>query len=504
MGKLFSVGMKAPLRVLVVEDSEFDAQMMISLLRKGGYDVTSERVETPQAVQAALKQRTWDVVLSDYNLPDWNAPAALQLIKESGLDLPFIIVSGGIGEDIAVAAMKSGAHDYLMKGNLHRLLPAVERELREAANRAGQREAKKALLESEHRYRMLWETAPDAVVLMDCEGLIHFANPAVRQVFGYTPDEVIGKPMSLLNPSVNPRTALIPRRATETTALRKDGVEIPIEVSFSELSLNGERRFVGFIRDITVRKRAEREIRESQEQFRVAREIQQRLFPKSAPSLPGFDIAGATYPAEATGGDYFDYLPMLNDRWGIIVADVTGHGVGPALLMAETRAYLRVLAGRREDVGEILTRANGVLSEDVGSERFVTLFLARLDPRERALIYASAGHPPAFILNESGKVKQTLPRTGVPLGIQPDTTYRPAAEIKLEPGDLLLALTDGVEEAAAEDDALFGIDRVLAVVREHQAQPAQQIVHALYDAARGFSRNSPQMDDITAIVVKAL
>src|SRR5207247_7810972 len=126
-------------------------------------------------------------------------------------------------------------------------------------------------------------------------------------------------------------------------ARRKVVVENPVEVSFSDMVLKGERRFVGFVRDITERKRAEKELRESQEQFRVAREIQQRLFPKCAPVLEGFDIAGATYPAEATGGDYFDYLPMLNDRLGIIVADVTGHGVGPALLMAETRAYLRVL-----------------------------------------------------------------------------------------------------------------------------------------------------------------
>src|SRR5436309_1624416 len=391
--------MKAPLRVLVVEDSEFDAQMMISLLRKGGYDVTSERVETSEGMKAALANRTWDVVLSDYNLPDFNAPAALQLIKDSGLDLPFIIVSGGIGEDIAVAAMKSGAHDYLMKGNLHRLLPAVERELREAANRANQREGKKALLESEHRYRLLWETAPDAVVLMDREARIHFANPAVRDVFGYGPDEIIGKSLSMLQPEHGTYMTPFARRASETVGRRKDGVQIPIEVSFSEVSLNGERRFVGFIRDITVRKRAEREIRESQEQFRVARERQQRLFPKCAPVLEGFDIAGATYPAEATGGDYFDYLPMLNDRLGIIVADVTGHGVGPALLMAETRAYLRVLTGRREDVGEILTRANGVLAEDVGQERFITLFMARLDPRTRSLNYASAGHPTGYVLD---------------------------------------------------------------------------------------------------------
>jgi serine phosphatase RsbU (regulator of sigma subunit) len=292
-------------------------------------------------------------------------------------------------------------------------------------------------------------------------------------------------------------------RATETIGRRKDGAEIPIEVSFSDMDLNGERRFVGFIRDITERKRAERELRQNQEQFRVAREIQQRLFPKSAPTLAGFDIAGGSYPAEATGGDYFDYLPMLQHRLGIIVGDVTGHGVGPALLMAETRAYLRVLTGRREDVGEILTRANGVLAEDVGQERFVTLFLARLDPRTRSFVYASAGHPTGYVLNVAGEMKHKLPRTGVPLGINPSTQYTSSAAIQLAAGDLLLLLTDGIEESMAPDDTLLGTERILGVVRAHQEKPAREIVEALYDAARQFSQNAPQLDDVTVIVIKA-
>jgi DNA-binding NtrC family response regulator len=156
---------KVPLRALIVEDSEFDAQMMVSMLRKGGYDVSFERVETAEQLRRALHERAWDMILADYNLPEFDAPAALKILQETGFDLPFIIVSGGIGEDIAVSAMKAGAHDYLMKGNLNRLVPAVERELREAANRASQREAKRALQESELRYRLLWENSPDAVIL---------------------------------------------------------------------------------------------------------------------------------------------------------------------------------------------------------------------------------------------------------------------------------------------------------------------------------------------------
>jgi PAS domain S-box-containing protein len=402
-----------------------------------------------------------------------------------------------------------------MKGNLNRLAPAVERELREAANRAGQRAAKRALLESEHRYRLLWETSPDAIILMDTASKIHFVNPAVKDVFGYAPEEVIGQNLTMLQPERlrGVHHAGLERylrtgikrsnwRATETVGRRKDGAEIPIEVSFSDMDLDGERRFVGFVRDITERKRAERELRQNQEQFAVAREIQQRLFPKSAPTLPGYDIAGGSYPAEATGGDYFDYLPMLNERLGVIAADVTGHGVGPALLMAETRAYLRVLAGRREDPGEILTRANGILAEDIGSERFVTLFLACLDPRARSLVYASAGHPAAYVMDAVGKVRMTLPRTGVPLGMQPDTQYTTSAPIGLAAGDLVLLVTDGIEESMSPEDEMFGLERALDVVRAQRDRPAHEIVTALYRAVREFSKNTPQIDDVTAIVIK--
>lgn len=509
--------MKISLRVLVVEDSEFDAQIMITLLRKGGYDVTSHRVENAEALRAALKEQEWHLILADYNLPSFSAPAALEVLKETGLDLPFIIVSGGIGEDIAVASMKAGAHDYLMKGNLHRLAPAVDRELREAANRASQREARKEMIESELRYRLLWETCPDAVVLVDPDGGIQFANPAVKDVFGYTVDEVSGRQLGMLLPErlrggplagferfLQTGQSCVRIRAVETVGRRKDGTEIPIEVSFSDMMLHGQPRLVGFIRNITERKRAERELQEHQEQFRVAREIQQRLFPKSAPECNGFDIAGASFPAEATGGDYFDYIPMPGGKVGVVVGDVTGHGVGPALLMAETRAYLRVLAAKWEDPGEILTRANRILAEDVGTERFITLFLGCIDSRTRTFTYASAGHPPGYVLDADGKIKATLKRTGVPLGMRPENVFSSAVAMTLVTGDLILLLTDGIEEATAPDDSLFGTERVIETVRAHRQAKAHDILQALYEAVRAFAGNGPQVDDITAIVLKVL
>lgn len=137
--------MTTQLRALIVEDSEDDAVLLLRELRADGYDPLFERVDTAEAFRAALARQEWDVVISDYSMPQFSAPAALRLLQESGLDLPFIILSGAIGEDTAVAMMKAGAHDYIMKNNLARLIPAIEREIGEAEVRRERRRAQEAL-----------------------------------------------------------------------------------------------------------------------------------------------------------------------------------------------------------------------------------------------------------------------------------------------------------------------------------------------------------------------
>jgi PAS domain S-box-containing protein len=457
----------------------------------------------------------WDIILADYNMPEFSAPAALKIAQELSLDIPFLIISGGIGEDIAVECMKAGAHDYLMKGSLARLVPAVERELRETEVRAARRDAEQSLRESELRYRLLWETCPDAVLLMNTGGTIQFANPAVEEIFGYKPVELLGRNISLLQPEAMRerhtqgvinyvRTGIKHTHwiARESTGRRKDGQEIVIEISSSDMVLQGERRFVGFIRDITERKKNEETLRARDQEMQVAREIQQALFPRQAPELSLFDISGASYPADATGGDYYDYLPMLGDRLGVVVADVTGHGFGPAMLMAETRAYLRILTHNREEMGEILTLANNTLAEDVGSERFVTLLLARLDPVRRTMVYASAGHPACYLFDSHGVLKQTLKRTGPPLGIQVGKSFTPSPEIPFAPGDLLLLVTDGIEEAVGPGNEFYGTDRILQFIAENHQLTASEVVRGLYKNVRQFSGEAPQLDDLTAVVVK--
>jgi DNA-binding NtrC family response regulator len=159
--------MTIPLNVLIVEDDENDAILLMLKLREGGYEPWLERVQTPEALRAALARKSWDVVISDHNMPRFSAPEALKVVREAGLDIPFIIISGKINENMAVEAMKVGAHDYLSKDNLTRLIPVIEREMREALYRRERRQNAEALREHDAVFRTVVNAAADAIVLVD-------------------------------------------------------------------------------------------------------------------------------------------------------------------------------------------------------------------------------------------------------------------------------------------------------------------------------------------------
>jgi len=184
--------MNPHLRVLLVEDSEDDAFFILRELHQGGYTITSHRVDTLDDMRAALDRQPWDIVIADYNMPTFSAPEALKLIQKRQLDLPFIIVSGTIGEDIAVAAMKAGAHDYLIKGNLARLVPAVARELREAQERHKVYVTERALRESEDRFRTLCDAAPLAIFQTNVQGIHIYNNPLWHRITGLSEKNSLG------------------------------------------------------------------------------------------------------------------------------------------------------------------------------------------------------------------------------------------------------------------------------------------------------------------------
>lgn len=293
------------------------------------------------------------------------------------------------------------------------------------------------------------------------------------------------------------------------TGLRDEAVAIKaVQTGAQDYLVKGQVDDNALVRSIRYaiernrRHHAEEALRSTAEEFRAAQEIQQRLYPAAAPRIEGYDLAGALYPAKATAGDYFDFIPMLDGCTGIVVGDVSSHGMGPALLMSETRACLRTLALAYHDVGEILTRANRVLAADTSDFHFVTLSMARLDPRRRELVYASAGQR-GYLITPPGEVV-ALESTSIPLGVHDDTIVPTAPPIRLEGGALVTFFTDGVVEAESPGRVRFGARRALEVIRSCRNQPAQEIIQALRAELIGFGGHLPQHDDVTVVVLKAL
>jgi PAS domain S-box-containing protein len=277
--------MKTPLRILIVEDSEDDALLVIRQLKIGGYDIISERVDSSETMANALIERTWDIVLSDFTMPHFNGIDALEILKGAGIDIPFIIISGTIGEETAVEVMRAGAHDYIMKNNMTRLLPAVERELREAKNRSERRrlEVKKklaedALRESEERYRSLVELSPEPIVV-HCKGKLVYVNPAlIKLMGGIALNEFLGRNiLDFVHPDYKEivinrvRQAYennIPGERIEEKLIRLDGVVLDVEITSVPLNYMNEPSTLLIITDITYRKQTENALIQSEKRYR--------------------------------------------------------------------------------------------------------------------------------------------------------------------------------------------------------------------------------------------
>lgn len=267
----------------------------------------------------------------------------------------------------------------------------------------------------------------------------------------------------------------------------------------NDLSGDTLARSIHYAVERNLRQKAERSLAANRLELDLARHVQQQLFPREAPQVAGFDLAADCVAADGVSGDYFDYVPMRDGCLGLVVGDVSGHGMGPALLMAETRALLRALAQTSDDVGHILTLANRLLALDTDDERFVTAILCRIDPARGEFQYAAAGHV-GHVIARCGTPRE-LPSTGLPLGVSADEAIDTGPPSRLGAGDLLLLSSDGVAEADGGDKP-FGTDRMLRAVAARRERPAAEIVAALREEVRTFIGDAPQQDDVTILVAR--
>lgn len=372
------------LQLLLLEDSGSDACLIRQLLRRElseKFTLTVKR--TVNEAVSQLESGGWDLVVADLMVPDSSGINTFRTIQSHAGSVPIVVVSGTDDEELAIEAVRLGAQDYLVKGQINRQL--LLRTLRFAVERA---------------------------------------------------------------------------------------------------------------RHIKVEKR----LASANKKIEAANTVQQCLYPKVAPTLTGFDVQGAAFPAGAGCGDYFDFMSFENGEQVFVIADVAGHGLDAALLMVETRAILKTLIREQRSITTTLNTLNAILSSDVPVGRFVTLFLAKLNLHDRVFTWSAAGHQ-ARLLNANGQSTR-LPASGPPLGLM--SAEYSESSISLNPGDTVLMLTDGFEESISPTGDLLGARRLETIARKYASQSAKSAVEQCFKAARQHAEGEPQKDDMAAIVIRAL
>ncbi|HQT95499.1 MAG TPA: SpoIIE family protein phosphatase [Thermoanaerobaculaceae bacterium] len=354
------------------------------------------------------------------------------------------------------------------------------------------------------------EQTADSVFITDRAGRIEYVNPAFETTTGYPRAEAVGAtPRLLKSGRQEPEfyRTLWESISTGTTFKatvinRKKGGELFIaEQTITPMrdSRNGElTHFVAVMRDLTDRLKFEGQGLE----LRLAASMQQRLFPTTPPRIPGWDIAGAFSPALATCGDYFDFIELPDHRLVLAVADVCGHGMGPALITAATRGYVRSLARTGVPLGELVAGVNRLLLDDLDERHFVTMLLASLETQTGKLEWANMGHPAGYLLDASGEVRVVLESTSKPLGLFAEAGCTLGEPCVIAAGETLVLVTDGAIEAESPAGQVNGADGVLRTIRTGLDTTARELVESVIGATRAHAAGAPQADDITVVVVK--
>ncbi len=237
-----------------------------------------------------------------------------------------------------------------------------------------------------------------------------------------------------------------------------------------------------------------------QQELDVAHTIQASFLPDGSPNIPGCSVATFWQAARQVGGDFYDFLPLNDNKWGVVIADVADKGVPAALFMAVSRTILRTVAFNREDPAHVLMRANEIIAREARSDLFVTVFYGVWDPSTERFTYANAGHNPPLLLQPNGSF-QALPGNGIALGVLPEIQMQ-SRSMALRPGETIIFYTDGVTEALNEDFDEFGLERLQVAARAAARRPVPDIVRHITTSIRDHTGQTPQFDDMTLIILK--
>lgn len=373
---------------------------------------------------------------------------------------------------------------------------------------------------------------PDATFAINRDGVVITWNRAMEDLTGIPAESMIGKgdyeyslPFYQERRLMLANLVLMPEAEVESlyTHVNREGDTLVVDTFIPSIRGKSGRYFwakasplydpdgnvtgaIETIRDITERREMEGKLARSNAELQIAADIQRSFMPEVIPQIRGFDIAARTVMAKEVGGDFFDVIPfeiiaLSKGTLGLLVADVSGKGVPAALFMALSRIVVRVNALWHRDPAKAIFDANIIITEDSKSGMFVTLFFGALSESDRTLKYVNAGHnPPVVVRSRDGTLEELLP-TGMAIGADAHQEYA-SRTIPIGAGDVVVIYTDGVTDAMNTKEQFFGEDRLYTIIRESARLPAQEILDSILSEVREFSKDMPQFDDITVLVVK--
>ncbi|MGR9107404.1 MAG: SpoIIE family protein phosphatase [Gammaproteobacteria bacterium] len=376
----------------------------------------------------------------------------------------------------------------------------------------------RALMESEERFRQMAEMAGEWLWEQDPAGNYIYSSAAVTNILGYSPAELVGKNYRDLFTEAS-RVKFSREIADKKTGRffnllnqyrHRDGhVVSTLSTGAPVLDRQGALvKWRGVDHDVTERRRVEEEIRRAHvklavahHEMKIARRIQESLLPSGPLIVPGVRVEGYCLPADQVGGDYFDYFCRDNDTVDVVIADVSGHAVGPALFMVETRSALRTQAQMIAEPGETLFLMNGFLYHDLSqADHFITMFYLQYNCATHIVSYANAGHNPPLLMRRGATSCQAMDAEGLVLGVK-DIVCFDQKEETLAPGDLIFFYTDGLTEAQAPDGEFFGTSRLCRLISENSHLPTNQLMEVCVAELKAFRKTDTFTDDLTMVVL---
>jgi PAS domain S-box-containing protein len=498
------------LRILSLEDDPKDVELIQALLEAEKIVCELRRVETRATFVAALEQGKVDVILADYTLPSFDGMSALKLAKQKCPHVPFIFVSGTLGEEVAIEALKVGATDYVLKTRLSRIVPAVQRALREAKERIELSDSEEALRRSETYLAEAQKLSHTGSFGWDLSsGEIYWSQETFR-IFEYPPKAEVTMEMVVERTHPEDRSAV--RRFMEGASRERMEFDLEHRLLMPDGSVKYLRivgrpssdglEFVGAVTDITAAKQAEVATRDKarlDHELEIASQIQQTLLPKSLPDLANVSVAGSMFPCHSVGGDCFDVISLENGRLGFFVADVAGKGISAALLATLLQGVFFTTAAMDLSLPDVFSRVNEYLSDRTAEGRYATAFYGVLDA-SGGFEYVNAGHVSPLMVRQSGAVEE-LGSCNFPVGMFGRAKYE-SATVKFDPGDFLLIYSDGVSDAVNKEGDLFEETRLREIIGEFKGEMAREFAAAIWEALKTFTGGAPQCDDITLLVVQ--